>query len=211
MEKSYRLLGYILLALIPLTFIGFYKTYFVHFFNFRDSIETLVHVHAFIASMWILTLIIQPILILNKKNKIHKTIGKISYLLFPLLILSFIPQMINKINSDDVKSLYFSIADSFLLITFYSLAIRNRKTVSKHMRYMITIALVFIFPTFGRISGNLLGWSNLLGQNVSYGIIFIVLIGLIYYDRSKKRKYSPYLLAIVFFVMHQIGFHIVFI
>ena len=90
MEKKYKYLGYILLLLIPLTFAGFYKTYIGQFPNFDDNIDSLVHFHAFIASIWIVMLIAQPLLVLNKKLKAHRTIGKISYLVFPLLILSFI-------------------------------------------------------------------------------------------------------------------------
>ena len=94
MEKNYKYLGYFLLILIPLTFAGFYKTYIGQFPNFEEKIDSFIHFHAIIASLWILLLIIQPLLILNKKYKVHRTIGKFSFILFPLLILSFIPQMI---------------------------------------------------------------------------------------------------------------------
>ena len=54
MEKAYRNLGYILLLLIPLTFLGFHKTYFVQFPNFEENITTFIHLRAFIASIMII-------------------------------------------------------------------------------------------------------------------------------------------------------------
>ena len=211
MEKKYKYLGYLLILLIPLTFIGFFKTYFAQFLNFEENIDSFVHLHALIATVWILILIAQPLLMLNKKNKVHRIIGKISYIVFPFLILSFLPQMIKIINSENVKILFYPLADSILLIIFYSLAIYNRKTVSKHMRFMIAMALVFLGPTVGRIGGNLLGLSDLLSQNILYGIIYFILISLIFYDKSNKKNYKPYLFAILCYVFHQAIFHMIFI
>jgi len=211
MEKSYKYLGYFLLLLIPLIFAGFYKTYIGQFPNFEEKIDSFIHIHAFIASVWILMLIAQPFLILNKKYAVHRTIGKLSYLIFPLLILSFIPQIIRITNTGNIKNLFFPLADSFLLIVFYSLAIYNRKTTSRHMRYMIATSLVFLGPTVGRIGPILLQWSELFTQNVQYGIIYSILIGLILYDTTNEKKYSPYLVAIPFFIIHQSVYYLVFI
>jgi hypothetical protein len=211
MDKSYRYLGYVLLLLIPLTFIGFYRTYIVQFPNFEDHITIYAHLHALIASLWILMLILQPLLILKKKYSLHRAIGKLSFVVFPLLILSFIPQIIKIYNSDNIKNLFFPFADSVLLILFYSFAIYNRKTSSKHMRYMIAIAFVFLGPTVGRIGPILLGWSEIFTQNIQYGIIYSTLIGLVFYDKSNENNYKPYLTIISFFVLHQITYHLVFL
>ena len=211
MEKKYKYLGYFLLILIPLTFAGFFKTYIGQFPNFEEKIDTFIHLHAFIASVWILMLIVQPLLIINKKYPLHRTIGKLSYILFPLLILSFIPQLIKIISSEDINFLFFPLSDSILLIVFYSLAIYNRKTVSKHMRYMIATAIVFLGPTVGRIGGILLEWPVLLSQSVLYGVIYLILISLIFYDRANKRNYNPYLFAFSCYVIHQVVFYLIFI
>jgi len=188
MEKAYKNLGYFLLLLIPLTFLGFYKTYFVQFPNFEENINTFIHFHAFIASIWILLLIVQPLLIINGKNKLHRKIGKLSYIVFPILILSFVPQMIRIINSDVPQILFFPLADSVLLILFYSLAMYHRRNVSKHMRYIIGTATVFLGPTIGRIGPHILDWPEQVTQNVQYGIIYLILIGLIFYDKRNKKE-----------------------
>lgn len=210
MEKSYKYLGYVLLLLIPLTIAGFFKTYIGQFPNFEEKIDAFIHVHAFIASVWIAMLIVQPFLILNKKHHIHRTIGKLSYIIFPLLILSFIPQIMKTVNHGNIRNLFFPLADSTLLILFYALAIYNKGRSAIHMRYMIALSLVFLGPTVGRIGPILLGWSELLTQNVQYGIIYLILVNLIFYDRASHKDYKPYLIAVLFFVIHQVVYHLVF-
>ncbi|HMG90422.1 MAG TPA: hypothetical protein VK589_10185 [Chryseolinea sp.] len=211
MDKSYRYLGYFFLLLIPLTIAGFYKTYIVQFPNFKENITPFIHIHAFIALVWTGILIVQPFLIVNKKFALHRKVGKVSYIVFPLLILSFVPQIIRTANSDNPKNLFFSLADSFLLIIFYSLAVYYKKISSKHMRYMIATTLVFLGPTVGRIGPILLGWSELFTQNIQYLIIYLILAGLLFYDRENGKTYQPYVTAISFFIIHQIVYHIVFL
>lgn len=211
MEKSYKYIGYFFLLLIPLTVAGFYKTYIVQFPNFKENITFFIHIHAFIASVWIGILIVQPFLIVNKKFELHRKIGKLSYIVFPLLILSFVPQIIRTANSDNQKELFLSLGDSSLLMIFYSLAVYYKKISSIHMRYMIATTLVFFSPTVGRIGPTLLGWSGLFTQNIQYLIIYLILFSLLFYDKTNGRKYQPYVTAISFFIIHQIIYHIVFL
>lgn len=210
MEKAYKNLGYFFLLLIPLTFLGFYKTYFIQFPSFEENITSFIHLHAIIASIWILLLIVQPLLILNRNNKVYRKIGKLSYIVFPILILSFVPQMIRIINSDAPQFLFFPLADSVLLILFYSLAIYHRRKVSKHMRYIIGSATVFLGPTIGRIGPHIFEWSEIVTQNIQYGIIYLILIGLIFYDKRNKNNYRPYLLILTTWIIHQIIFNMIF-
>ena len=211
MDRTYKYLGYFLLLLIPLIFAGFYRSYFQPFPNFGANITVFVHLHAFIASIWVLLLIVQPFLILNKKNALHRKVGKLSYFVFPLLIVSFIPQILKIIRTEEKANLFFPLGDGVLLITFYSLAIYYRKESSKHMRYMIASALVLLGPTWGRIGGSLLGMSDLLTQNVQYAIIYSILAALTLYDIRNKNNYFPYLLAIFGFMLHQAVYYWVFL
>lgn len=210
MEKAYKNLGYILILLLPLTFLAFFKTYFNQIPTFEENITPYIHIHAIIASVWIIMLIAQPLLIRNRNYKLHKKIGKISYIVFPLLILSFIPQMARIINSDNPNVLFFPLADSISLTIVYSLAIYYRRTMPKHMRYMIGTALVFLGPTIGRIGPLILGLSEKVTQNLQYGIIYLILVGLIFVDRKSGKDYKPYLLILTTWIIHQIIFNLIF-
>jgi hypothetical protein len=190
--------------------VAFYKTYFIQFPDFSHDINLFDHVHGIIAFAWVLLLIVQPILISKKKNALHRKLGRLSYFVFTLLILSFIPQIIKIIRRGTMSDLFFPVADVCVLIPLYLLATYHRKNVAKHMRYMISSVLVFFGPTVGRIGPILLGWSPVLTQNIQYTLVYSILLGLIFYDRSLKKS-QPYFVAIIFFMMHQLAFYAVFL
>ncbi len=88
MQKSYNFyynLGYWFLLLIVLVFAGFYTSYFAVFFKPTASI---IHIHFTLMVLWIAMLITQPFLIKFRKRALHKKLGKISYVLVPLVLLS---------------------------------------------------------------------------------------------------------------------------
>lgn len=205
MEKEYRNIGFLFLLFIPLTFLGFYKTYFVLYPEFVGTVDAYTHIHAFTASLWMTLLIVQPLLIRSKNFRLHRVFGKISYLVFFALILSFIPQMIKEYG----KGLFplnasFDIA---LLMLFYILAIRHKKEVARHMRYMIAIALIFVGPTLGRILFFLLELENLGPLQIPYLIVITILLGLIFWDKKNGRNYKPYTVALAAFSIYLISLY----
>ena len=209
MEKKYKAVGYWFLLLIPLAFIAFYKPYFQYFPTFV-GIRLALHIHTFIASLWILLLVSQPLLIHKKKFKSHRNLGKISYVLFPLLVASFIPLMISVAQSDFPKALFFSAADVTLLIVFYGLAIYHKMNVQLHMRYMILTAIVFLGPTVGRIGGIWFGQPPLISQGIQYLLIAIILTTLIIRDRPDRQKSRPYVTGSILYVSHAVVFYLIF-
>lgn len=80
----------------------------------------------------------------------------------------------------------------------------------KHMRYMIGTAIVFLGPTIGRIGPLMLGLSENVTQNSQYGLIYIILIGLIILDRKHLKNYQPYLIILTTWIIHQITFNLIF-
>ena len=205
MEKAYKNLGLVFLLFIPLTFLGFYKTYFVLSPEFAGTVDAYTHLHAVIASIWITLLIAQPLLIRSKNLKLHRILGKFSYFIFTALILSFIPQMIKEYG----KGLFplnasFDIA---LLILFYALAIKYKKDVTRHMRYMIAIALIFIGPTLGRIVFFLLELEHLGSLQIPYLFVITILLSLIFWDKQNNRNYRPYLVALGAFAIYLIALY----
>jgi hypothetical protein len=211
MEKKYRYLGFFMLLLVPLTIAAFFKSYIEPFPVFEKRVNYLTHIHAGIATVWILILIAQPFLIYNKKYSIHKTIGQLSYVVFPLLMLSFIPEIIRQIKSANPENIFFPVGDGVLLIAFYSLAVYYRKHTKEHMRFMIATSIVFLGPTVGRIGPLLFNWTELTTMHVQYTIIYSILISLMVYDKFEKTKFYPYLIAASGFVLHQLVYYWIFL
>lgn len=210
MEKSYRYLGYYLLLFIPLIFAAFYRSYIQKFPHFDVTFDKAIHLHAFIASVWVLMLITQPFLILNKKMALHRALGKFSYIVFPLLILSFIPGIVKMVKSGNVIYTFFPIADCLTLIMLYSLSVFYKRKAPKHMRFMIGSSLVLLGPTIGRIFPRLFGFGDVAAQTIQYAIIFSILAGLILLDKKNNKDYGPYVVAVGAFSVHAAVFYVLF-
>ena len=205
MEKEYRNIGFIFLLFIPLTFLGFYKTYFVLSPEFIGTVDTYTHIHALVASLWLTLLITQPLLIRFKNIDLHRTFGKISYFIFFALILSFIPQMIKEYGKG-----FFPLNASFdiaLLMLFFTFALYYKNDVAKHMRYMIAITLIFVGPTLGRIIFFLLELEHLGSLQIPYLAVIAILLSLIFWDKKNNRDYKPYLVALMSFTIYLIALY----
>lgn len=138
-----------------------------------------------------------------KAFNVHKTIGKLSYIIFPLLILSFIPQMIKIAGSELPRQIIIPGRDCVLLVILYGLAVYHRKNTPLHMRYMISTALVFIFPTMGRIMRLWFEIPDPTHRGLTYLIIYLILLGLIIYDNKNKMNIKPYLATLILFLISE--------
>ncbi len=220
MEIGYKNLGYFFLILLGLVFLGFFKTYFGLFPGFNAETTPVVHFHFFVQFLWVGILITQPLLIRGEKFKIHRLIGKLTYVLVPLIVVSIILMWQKGITDTAtenspanylrylLKSNFHSLCDTLLLITFYSLAIFNKQTTKVHMRYMIAIALLYIDPALSRLSSY---WFNVSGSNSDLiAILFtdLILLGLILYDIKHDRFYKPYLVALSLFLIYHLSYFI---
>lgn len=170
----------------------------------------MVHLHFFISALWIAIIITQPFLILNKKYRWHRLLGRTTYVIFPLWILSFIAMIYKVIQKEDYDYLVLPIGNMLILIILYFLAIRHRKTTGKHMRYMIASAVVLIDPTVGRWTFNIFQ-NDLIAMPITYAIMNLILVGLIWMDKRNGKDYQPYIVALTCFIVYNISFFIVYL
>ncbi|WP_340114788.1 hypothetical protein [Maribellus mangrovi] len=217
MEKAYKNTGYFMLLLIPAVLAGFYVTYFSHLSDFSEGFTALTngkitifhHLHATLATLWILLLVAQPLLIRYGKFKIHKTIGKTTYLLFPLLIISFILLILNILKSANPIRAYGVISNTLMLILFYSFAVNNKKYTPIHMRYMIATAFSFLGPPIGRFGVFIMGMQPKIINNSVYIIVYLILTGLILLDKKHGKNFKPFILVFAVWVIRQIVYNII--
>lgn len=199
MEKSYRTSSYLFIAVLLMAFAGFYKTYFGFFPHF-GGISTALHVHVVLVLLWFSILIVQPFLIRGKKLDLHRLIGKVSYGVVSLLVLSivwltrleFIRNTPVAPGEPDLRLI--GTADLSCFVLFYSLAIYYRHKTSYHARYMVMTVLPFINPALGRL--------GFLGPILALSI----LIGLLIYERFHNKIYRPYLISLFAYLIIYIFF-----
>ena len=217
MEKQYKNVGYFFMTLIVFVALGFYYPYFSLFPDFK-SITIIVHIHAITLMLWVVILIVQPLLIRFHKYKAHKIIGKFTYFLLPLVIISIIGVIRQGYYEDitekmtpaqSLKAQFTNIAGIISILIYYTLAIINilKGNVPLHMRYMICLFLEFIPPTFGRTLGYWLNIRQFYTYNISILLSTLILVLLIVADKKRKLNYTPYIVALsLYFVVNGIWY-----
>lgn len=203
MEKEYKNLGILLLVLIPITIIGFLKSYLGEFPNFEKDPGIAIHFHFIVSVLWIVLFIVQPLLIKAKKYDYHRLLGKFSYVLFVLILISFIPIYTKQLTYNYLPLTILTASDIISIILFYGLAIYHKKNTQLHMRYMIVLTLIFAFPAIGRIFIHWLDFSFIQNMIVCFSLTSVLLIGLSIKDKRNNKNYTPYLVGIIFFAVKQ--------
>jgi hypothetical protein len=205
-----------LFFILVLAFItwGFYKTYIIFFPSFT-GFNNLQHFHGAMMMTWMLFLIVQPLLIRSGKVTIHRAIGKLSYVIAPLLVVSIflVSRMVyhrsepGATHEEKIAMIALSIPFLFGFVIFYSLAIINRKDTYRHMRYMIATSFLMIAPGLGRAL--IIYYNVSLHDSVNYCnyLVFGIAGGLMINDIIKKRRWSPFAVVLLVFVLMHLAWN----
>lgn len=193
------------IALLVLAVIAFWQSYFS---KFLDS-TTYTHLHAFSMLLWISMLITQAFLIRQQKFQLHITIGKYSYALVPVIVISLIllahsqiDILDGEISPNRLYILFLQLSLLFIFILAYSLAIFYRKTPVLHARFMITTALTIIDPIVARLPVDLpsIPYSY---QLYTFGLTDLIIIALIFAERKQKNGRLVFPAMLCVFVLFQ--------
>lgn len=202
-----------LLLLIPITFFGFYPSYFS---RLSTPTSTVVHVHSVFMLLWLATVVVQPLLIKFNKLNHHRLVGKISYALMPLVIISGyfmlrfsyqralsgeevgppgyypedLPIQIKAAESVAIGSVYW-----VWLIVYYTLGVYFRKKLVAHAAFMLAAALTILGPAGDRLIWHIcdaMHWSfNMVAENFVFGLVAVVFAGLLLFHKKKNQSLQP--------------------
>jgi hypothetical protein len=147
-----------LLLLFPLTALAFWPAYFG---NFRNA-PYAFHVHGITASLWIALLAVQSWSIHARRNALHRTIGLWSFALFPLfvvgglLVLQTMAVAVAARSSPfyDVFGARLGAVDAISVVgipMLFAMALRRRRKVHLHARYMLATVFFLIAPILSRL------------------------------------------------------------
>lgn len=203
MEKTFRLLipAFILIAVISLA--GFYRTYFSYFPDI-SRFPFIIHIHFLAFCCWFVLLIAQPVLIRKKKTVLHRKLGRLSYFLAPVLVITIVLLVRNKTlrefpvaPGDASMTLLIGLLDAVSFSLYYGIAMYHRGKLRWHVAFIIAASLVILNPGMSRL---LNGLQPGLGLPAAILVPFIVVIVLLLIEKLKyKRKIltSPYLLFLL--------------
>ncbi len=154
----YRHAHWYLLLLFPLTGLAFWPNYFS---KMADS-PAAFHVHGVTASLWIVLLAFQSWAIHQRRNALHRSVGLASFALFPFFVtggLLVIQTMAVKFT--DGSDIFYDMfgarlgaidaVSSLAILGFFYLALRNRRKVHLHARYMLAPMLFLLGPILSRL------------------------------------------------------------
>jgi hypothetical protein len=148
---------YFFIFILLMSFAGFYKTYLIKFPDF-DGFTSAHHFHGAVMLIWIFMLIAQPIFIRTKNLEWHRIVGKASYIIFPLLVLSFflvaragyLRNIKTIAEADALAGMTNGIPDMIFISILYGLGIYYKKKTSFHLRFFASIGLMILGPGLGR-------------------------------------------------------------
>ncbi|MFD3394452.1 hypothetical protein U0R10_07465 [Aquirufa sp. OSTEICH-129V] len=191
-KLQFDLSGYYFFGLVLLVCLGFWPSYFAKFFYGTANFSFYFHFHATVLILWMSLLIIQPILIRNKQVAIHRLLGKISYLLIPLIFISIILLTHSRIphqgplTDDHLVGTFNSYKDLIILATAFFIAIRYKKDYQLHARGMIVTGLACIEPAFIRFAFRVIS-DPFVAYLTTIFTLYAVFLWIIYRERKQAK------------------------
>ncbi|MBX7533675.1 hypothetical protein K3165_12140 [Qipengyuania sp. 1XM1-15A] len=202
---------------VLVTVAGFWPSYFL---LFATPIPFAFHVHAFTSLAWLLFLIAQSLTIHNRQPAWHRTMGRASFVLFPLLILGFV-SIINLSASRfaaEENPFIMQLGPAFgigmvtaiaaYLYLFYN-ALKHRRNVRLHAGYMLATPAILFESPFSRVIDLYIPWLDFLSSEGPRDVLDVIVIsdGLVFLFAAalylRDRKHGAPWLAVMFFVAAQ--------
>jgi hypothetical protein len=194
------------LLVLAVSVLGFWKPYFSRL----TAAQGLAHLHALMMLAWIGMLVAQPMLIRMRRLAWHRRVGKASYAVVPLMIVSALMLAQSRMHAAPPQMLhvqqfilYLGVAASFLFVVIWGLGIRYRRDTALHARFMVATALTLVDPSLARV---MIFWVPAvpppLYQWISFGVVYLVLLLLITLDPLPRGRKAFIGVLALFVTMH---------
>jgi hypothetical protein len=189
---------------------GFYPSYLARL----GQTDLGHHAHGLTAFAWMLMLIAQATLIRLHKRVLHRRVGKLAYVLAPLFIAAGLWMTWQTAHPDNPFAQRFGprlvpVDLSFLLgfAVAFALAIRHRRDIHRHARYMAVTGLLILPPALARLAPQLLpvrGFEPAF--HIAYFATEAVTAMLIAVSWRLRQPVLPFVLLLALLVLQQLGF-----
>jgi hypothetical protein len=190
-------IGYLFIVLLIVSCLGFYPTYVAKFPEFT-GFTTAHHFHGLMALLWIMLLIVQPFLIRAKKYELHRKLGKLGYVIMPLLIISlffvsketYFKNIKTMSQADALAILPNGTLEIFAFAILFALGMFYKKNTPYHLRFLASTALMMLGPGLGRLLT--------IGMGLPFSIVILIIIlgttgiGLVWMIWDIKNKKSAF-------------------
>ena len=164
------------------------------------------HLHALTASSWMLLLIAQPIAIRTRRIALHRTLGRASYAIAPLVVASMVLLAHSKTHGASPEDLVGAILPLSLAALFalsYTLGIATRRTMALHARFMVCTAMTLIDPVFVRLLNWIYATPPFLYQWITFSLTDAVFAIFIWRERHSRAGRGVFPVLLSLFVLSQ--------
>jgi hypothetical protein len=211
---------YIWLALlIPATLLAFAKSYFTGVTFSGKPVTTIIHVHAALMMLWILMLIGQAWFIRAGRYRLHRWVGRSSFIIAPLIIVTLLAmdhEFLREAPELAMMDARLMIYDFGQLAGFglaWALGLAYRRRTPLHVRFMVSTVFAMGSAIMFRIILNWFAWVPGIGtENIENAaaangtVLVLMLLALIVNDWRYGIKRSPFWLVTVTTAIIHVGF-----
>jgi hypothetical protein len=201
--------------LVPVAILAFWKKYFAVLADPPDTVTPLLHVHALAMFLWVFMLVAQAWFIRTFRFRLHRLMGRSSYVIAPLIVLLtllLIHEVLNRfpdgVPHERARNNVFGFGMVLAYATTWCLAIAYRRHMGLHVRFIIStvfaMATAIVFRVF-------LHWvpgfrSNDAATAGAWATISLLLFILIAADWRNGIRRSPYWVVTIFVTAMNVGY-----
>ena len=215
----YRHATWYLLGVLAFAGLAFWPQYLSKF----STSPAQYHLHGITATLWVLMLIAQSWTIHRDQRSLHRTMGTMSLVLFPLFLAGgstiFLGMAQRYVEGSPFHVMY---GPKLAWLDFvgvggvaylYYEALRNRRKVHPHSRYMLATVFFLLPPIFGRLSAIPLGVRgpedfHKLGTGFQSVNVIVALVAFWLAYRSGKHG-RPFVVAGILTLVAAILFEVI--
>lgn len=189
-------------ALLLLSFLAFWVPYFSQL----PAASRYVHFHVATMLVWMCLLIAQPLLMRAGRHDLHRTLGKTTYLLVPLVLVASIMLANFRLSQPGaidqpgmLQVLVLQIVSPLLFAGFYVAALAYRRESAVHARWMLGTSFLLIDPVVARVLAfHLPQWAD-AGEWLGPLIAAAILTGVIVAEHRARggRHVFPIVLVLL--------------
>jgi hypothetical protein len=199
--------AFLFAGLAALAGAAFWPSYFSRF----ASVPVEVHLHGVAMTAWCPMLVAQATLIRTGRRDAHRALGRLSYVLVPLIVLAtlalaqFVLRNAKKPFTPEVLYFfYLQISLTAVLAFAYVQAMRHRARPAVHGTYMVATGLALVDPVVGRLAFYVFGWEPPATELLAFALVDVVLVALLIDGRRSPERRRAALVLLAVFVIAQV-------
>lgn len=184
---------------VIVSFFGFSQSYYLS--DSRGELSLDLHIHALLASLWLLLWLVQSLLVFGRKLHIHKKVGVAGFVVFLGLVpLMFYSILMRVQEADPPYEVGRDLVQWLVFVVLGAWAFWKRGEPAVHKRLMVFATLDLTTAAVGRI-GNIY-FPEYLGIGVFfYMILFVPAFLTLSHDRITLGRFHRSSLYALYFVI----------